>query len=361
MKKIVFVTGSMGRGGAERVISILGDYYISKGWKVYIVMQLHSYVKYDINPLIEIVDASSKKGIKKGFITTIKQIRRAVDQIVPDVIVSFTAQNCLILSLAMKNSNIPIIMSERNDPSQVNTNLLYKMAINHIYSRASKVVFQTERVKQYFPRKVQNNGCIIANPIRVSCSCVEPQNAKNRIVTAGRMVPQKNQKMLISAFSKISKAHPEYTLSIFGDGPLREELVSQAKELHLSDRIEFPGNVPNLHEQIADSQIFVLPSNFEGMSNALLEAMMMGFSVISTDCAGSDEVINDGENGMLIPVNDENALTDKLEMLIEDWILREKLSQNARESVEFCKVENIISQWDSVIMSVLTHERREKK
>ena len=353
MKKIVFVTGSMGRGGAERVISILSDYYVSQGWEVYILMQLHSYIEYEINPEIEIIDASSRKGIKKGFVSTILKVRSTIIDLNPDVIVSFMAQNCLILGLAMFDKKIPIIMSERIDPSQVNRNFIYKFLLNKIYKHASAVIFQTKRAKSYFPEDVQNNGCIIPNPISVQATCENSSETKCRIVTAGRLTHQKNHKMLIDAFVSIVKLHPDYYLDIYGNGPLKDELTKYIEQLKLTNKVRLLGNVPNLHEQIADAQIFVLPSNFEGLSNALLEAMMMGFPVISTTCAGSDEVIVNDENGILIPVNDVGELTKQLNRLIDDCNLRNKLSINSKKSVEYCKTENIIDKWNEVILNTI--------
>lgn len=353
MKKIVFVTGSMGRGGAERVISILSDYYVSQGWKVYILMQLHSYIDYKLNPEIDVIDVSNKNGIKKGFISTIKNVRRKINELQPDVIVSFMAQNCLILGLAQWHKNIPIVMSERIDPSQVKRNLIYKFLLNKIYKHANTVIFQTKRAKLYFPQNVQKNGCIISNPISVSTTCLDNSKTKCRIVTAGRLTHQKNQKMLIDAFASVVKVHPDYYLDIYGNGPLKDELTQYIEEMRLTDKIKLQGNVPNLHEQIADAQIFVLPSDFEGLSNALLEAMMMGFPVISTSCAGSDEIIVNDENGILIPVKDVKELEKQLNRLIEDKNLRKRLSINAKKSVEYCKVENIITQWNEVIQNAI--------
>lgn len=353
MKKIVFVTGSMGRGGAERVISLLGDYYVSQGWKVYILMQLHPYIEYKLNPEIKIIDVSSKKGIKKGFISTIVKVGKKINELNPDVIVSFMAQNCLILGLSKFSKEIPVIMSERIDPSQVKRNYIYRILLNKIYKNASSVIFQTNRAKLYFPQDVQDNGCIISNPISVTTTCDDSGKTKNRIVTAGRLTHQKNHKMLIKAFSLVAQFHPEYCLDIYGDGPLRDELLNYVEELKLSEKVRLLGNVPDLHEQISDAQIFVLSSNFEGLSNALLEAMMMGFPVISTKCAGSDEIIVNNENGILIPVNDVEELSKQLNRLINDKDLREKLSKNAKISVEYCKVENIIDQWDKVILKAV--------
>jgi len=350
-KKIVFFSGAMGRGGAERVISVLANYYVNNGYDVQIAMVLHSQVEYELDERIKVVDLSSPKGIKKGFFKTLKKIKKYVQEEKPAVVVSFMAQVCLLVGLSLKKSKIPVLMSERIDPSQVHRNFIYKKLLDRIYAKSNALVLQTQRAKSYFNNKIQEKSIIIANPIKVYETVTD--NPNHEIVTAGRLTEQKNHKMLIKAFNNLENDFPDYTLKIFGEGPLREELEGLIKELEIEDKVFLPGNSPQLHKDISNSEIFVLTSNFEGLSNALLEAMMMGFPVISTTCAGSDEIIINGENGLLIPVGDQKALEDALRKLMSDNVLRNKLSNNAKESVECCKVENVISKWTEAIEGVI--------
>lgn len=346
-RRITFVTGSMGRGGAERVISLLSRYYADQGWTVDIAMLLHGYNDYSLDARVNVLNFSHPQGIKRGLLQTLSRFRKYVRQSRPDVVVCFMAQNCLLTGLATTGINIPMVMSERIDPAEVHRNPVYQALLNHYYSTADKVIFQTQRARNYFSKKIQENSCIIGNPI-----CVATEKAaaySHRIVTAGRMTEQKNQAMLISAFAEIHESHPEYRLTIYGDGPLMEQLKEQRNTLNLEDAVDFPGNVPNLHEQMADAEIFVLPSNFEGLSNALLEAMMMGLPVIATNCAGCDEVIENGKNGLLIQVGDQNGLVGALNTLIEDEEYRTVIARNGQQSVQRFRVDEIIHEWDQVI------------
>ncbi len=347
-KKIVFFTGSMGRGGAERVISILSDYLVKNGWDVTIVMLLHHFKNgYKLNENVKIKTFFPEKcsNVKKALYNLVR-VRAFIKGERPDVVVSFIAQNTLISGIACSGLKLRYIASERIDPAMVKRNFIYKRILNCIYKKADKVIFQTERAKNYFSYDIQKNGVIIGNPIEISC---EATRTEKRIVSAGRFTPQKNQKMLIDAFAKIVKKHPDYILEIFGDGKLRADLEKQVQELGLEQKVFLPGSVPNLHERMKNAMIFVLPSNFEGLSNALLEAMMMGFACVSTNCAGSDEIIKSCENGLLIPVGDEKALENSVEKLITDEALCERISKNGKESVQKYRLANIVEQWMEVI------------
>ncbi len=348
MKKVVFITGAMGRGGAERVISILGNYYASLGWNVSILMLLHSNIDYALDKKIQVIDLSddAKRAVTR-IPALIKNVRKYIKNNKPDVVVSFMGAIALISGLACKGLKVKHITSERNDPSEENVNPIFQKIRNNIYATCSACVLQTKRVYQYFPKKVQKNSVIIPNPVSVERYAKDEK--AHKIVTAGRLEPQKNQQMLIEAFAEINKKHPEYFLEIFGEGKLKEALQQKICELNLSDKVFLKGNVLNIHEQIADAEIFVLPSNFEGLSNALLEAMMMGLACISTNCAGSDEAITDGENGILINTGDTKGLINAMKLLISNKGLSKKIAENAKKTAKNYYVDNVVEQWRKVI------------
>lgn len=348
MKKIVFVTGAMGRGGAERVISILGNYYVSLGWKVSILMLLHSNIDYKLDDSIEVIDLSNdSKGAVSQIPGLIVSVRKYIKSNKPDAVVSFMAPIVLIAGLACKGLKVKHITSERIDPAEDKRNPVFQKVLNSIYATSSVCVLQTKRVWNYFPEKVQKNSVIIPNPISVMHYAKEERKCK--IVTAGRLEPQKNQSMLIEAFAEIHKMYPEYTLEIFGEGKLEKELQQKINDLGLEDAAFLKGNVLNIHECMSNAKIFVLPSNFEGLSNALLEAMMMGLPCISTNCAGSDEAINHMENGILIDVGDKEALIKAMELLISDKELNKKIGCAAKKSSEYYYVDNVIDEWRKII------------
>jgi len=349
MKKMVFVTGSMGRGGAERVISLLSDYYAQKGWSVSIAMLLHNITDgYTMNPDVQIVNLSQENMNAVIAIPLVAyRLRKYFLQQSPDIVVSFMAQNTLICGLATVGLKMRFITSERIDPAIVHRNRIYRAILNKVYAQCDRTIMQTQRAWSYFPEKVRRNSIIIPNPISVKA--VAAPEHRHRIVTAGRLEKQKNQTMLIDAFAELQRQNPEYTLDIFGEGTLRDELQAHIEQLGLMDYVNLRGSVSNLHEQMADAEIFVLPSNFEGLSNALLEAMMMGLPCIATNCAGCDEVIEDGVNGLLVPVGDTEALKKALLHLANNEEYTRRLGQKAAESTTKFEVNCVINMWCNAI------------
>lgn len=347
MKRVSFIIGSMNRGGAERVISILANQYINKGYNVDIIMLLNSGVGYELSEKINLIDFTTNHSRINSFPYWIKSIRNYSKNYNPDTIISFAARINIITLIATKKLNIPVIVSERNDPKFDGRSKLVDILTTLLYPNSKAIIFQTERAKKYFNKKIQNKGVIITNPI--SIECVAKSNRNKKIVNVGRYTEQKNQKLLIKAFSKISSEYQDYKLHLYGDGNLREQLRQLIIEFNLEEKIILEGNVSDIHEQISDAEFFVLSSNYEGLSNALLEAMMMGIPCISTDCAGSDEYIINGKTGLLVPKNDEEQLYLAMKRLIEDQNLREQISLESRKFVEKCKVSDVIEKWERYI------------
>lgn len=348
MGKIFFVSGSMAHGGAERVISILSNYYASIGYDVSIIMLLHNNVCYELNDSIDVVDLTY--GKKKGamhLLEVINNLRNYVKKNTPDVVVSFMGPIVLFSGIALRGLNVKHITSERIDPSQAKRKYIFKVLLNCVYRTCDKCVLQTKRAWNYFPKRIKENSVIIPNPISVVCEAQKER--RKRIVTAGRLTTQKNHKMLIEAFYNVHKRHPEYILDIYGKGECEEELQNKIKELDLENCVFLKGASSTIHQDIADAEIFALSSDYEGLSNALLEAMMMGLSCISTNCAGSDEVISDGENGLLVHIGDTSGMEQALEKLVTDKALRIKIGKNAKESAKAFYVDNVIDMWRKVI------------
>lgn len=346
-KRIAFIIGSLDRGGAERVISILSRKYAELGWQTDIILLLDNKIEYRIAPDTRVLDFSGKTASRWYRLPQwLRKIRSYVKTEKPDVIVSFVARINVITQIARLGLHTDrVILSERNDPECDGRGRIVRLLTRWLYPKADYVVFQTRRAAGYFP--YLNNRIIISNPIQIETSA--SPSAAPKIVSVGRLTKQKNQRLLIESFAEIADRFPRYTLEIYGEGDLRNYLQDLIDRLNLHDRIFLKGNVFHIHKAISDAALFVLSSDYEGLSNALLEAMMMGLPCISTTCAGSDEYIVSGKNGILVPIGDKTALVNALESLMGDAGLRQRLGNAASESSVRFDAKTVIAEWQGII------------
>ena len=225
------------------------------------------------------------------------------------------------------------------------------------YLAADLTVFQSETVRRLFPEEVIKRSVILPNPVTVGCMAAEER--KKRIVNIGRLVPQKDQLDLIRAFALFLPSHPGYTLSFYGEdsGSYGDEVKRECSALGIEESVLFHGNVKNIHESVMDAEMFVLSSIYEGLSNALLECMMMGIPVISTACEGSTDVIEDGVSGLLVPAEDPEALYSAMERLADDPVFREKLAEEGKRAAEPFRAPDAAAKWEEAVYSIPGRKR----
>lgn len=364
MMRILFCTSSMGKGGAERVISILSNSFVKEN-DVHILINTKKNIEYELNKKINVVEID-KKTYKNNVIRNIYRIiqtKKELKNIKPDIIVSFLPMPSFRVMIANRKLKIPIIISDRNNPKEEYKSKVCNKLMKWLYPKANGFVFQTEQQKEYFCEEIQNKSTIIFNPIKNEFVNVENKNIEkleNTIITVGRLVEQKNQKMLIDAFSKVVSKHEGYILKIFGDGPLKEILEKQIEELNLKEKVILCGVTDDIKTELSKSKIFVLSSNYEGMPNALIEAMAMGCAVISTDCpcGGPRELIKSEKNGILIPIKNEKKLEKSINSLIESEEKIIEFGKKAKNIVGILKEENIIKKWDEYIKKIYNESKK---
>lgn len=349
--KISFFIGHMGFGGAERVISILANDYCRRGWETDIVMLLSNDVAQTLDPGVRLVDLSRGTGsyMKKAPLW-LKSIRAYLKKEKPDCVVSFIGRiNALVLTAAM-GLKVPIVVSERNDPRHDGRGRGMLAYCDLSYRTARAVVFQTKAEEACFSDEVKTKGVIIPNPVSVE-GAVREKPEGFRVITAGRLARQKNHKMLMDAMALVRGEIPEARCTIYGEGELRQELESYAAEKEMEAYISLPGHDRQIHRKVAAASVFVLTSEYEGLPNALIEAMMLGLPCVITDYPGADEVLEDGVTGFIVPRDNAAALAEKLLTLAKDKDLARKLGEAARKESCRYQAENIIGAWRNVIES----------
>lgn len=335
INKITFILGSMAGGGAERVISNLAEYYYEKNKKVQIITLLNDRVDYKLPEGIELkyINTDNVKSIYKPFMM-LWNLRKYIKSERPSVMISFFAKINIIVLLASIGLKIPVFISERNDPKEDNRGTIVKCLTFLLYPLSKGVIFQTNHAKNCFPKYIRRKSTIIPNPVNIKIDFPYGKQRNKIIIAVGKLMEQKNHKLLINSFSKFVKSFPEYQLHIYGDGELKGKLQKMINEKKLNDKVFLKGRTFGIFEAIYNADLFVLSSNYEGLSNALLEAMMLGTPVISTDCAGSNEIITDGINGKLVKVGDTSGLSNAIIYMIDNYDNALLMANNAKEKIE---------------------------
>lgn len=349
--RVVFIVPSLKSGGAERVIVTLAN-YLSKNYKVEIWMMVDTQVEYSLSEDVQV--DMSYSDIKKGGITRIVWLVNMLKKNRSTVVISFMTKLNLYAIVAAKLANVKVIVSERNDPSKTISSK-YNGIRDLLYGQVDKIVFQTDGAMRFFSKKVQRNGCIILNPLRENIPETYEGVRKKNIVTISRLHPQKNLKLMIDAFDTFGINHPDYRLIIYGNGPMEEELKIYAREKGLADKVIFAGVDEDVLQKIRDATMFVITSNFEGLSNALLEAMSIGLPCISTDSppGGARMVINNGKNGILVPVGDKDELVKAMNRIASDAEFAGNIGKKASDIREKIGEEIICEQWKKLISNLI--------
>ena len=345
-----------GAGGAERQIILLSNQLALRGHHVTLCVLAENKSTYPINKNVDIVDCTKEKG--PGLVRIIyrlRYLRKLAKEVNPDVIINYNLQSAYLSLTLPKKLRGKVVYSERGDPYDEEYSGLLKIIRDYTVAHMDGLVFQSEGARDFFPIKIRNKSIVIHNSVNVPLDIYPiPAEREKRIVSVGRLHPQKNQKILIDAFASIAMMFPEYSLDIYGDGGLKENLQSQIDSYGLQDRIKLNASRNDVFDCIHKACIFVLTSDYEGMPNALMEAMALGLPCISTDCrpGGARTLIVQGENGFIVPCGDVEALADKMKELLYSKDLRDKISFKAREISRSHSESEIFEKWNKYLCSI---------
>jgi glycosyltransferase involved in cell wall biosynthesis len=243
---------------------------------------------------------------------------------------------------------VKTVVSVRGEPTMEYDSTLMQVLAKFMFRFANGVVLQTTQSMKFFPKAVQKKSVIMSNPLNPAfMNRRYTGERENVIVTVGRLDENKNQAMLIHAFSKIASEFPYMKLVIYGDGDCREKLEELVKTKNLTDRISLPGTISDVPAHIQNARIFALTSNTEGMPNTIIEAMALGLPVVATDCpcGGPAELIDDGENGLLVPVGDAYVLADAFRIILEDSELEKRLQENSAKITQKLSPDKVNKEW----------------
>lgn len=352
-REVVFISNFFGDGGAARVISVLAEELANRGYEVTIC-------SYPFKDREEYHHVTNVKYVKfemkhqKGPLYKIERIaklRKEIKKHKGATVISFEYFMNMQTIVAMIGLHNRLIISERNDPVRVGGKTPTKQMRNLLYGFADCLVCQTQDSLEYFPEKIQEKSVVIMNPIKANLPEPWLGERKKKIVNFCRLEKQKNLPLLIDAFEIFYQKHPDYTLVIYGDGRECDNLEEYIRTRGLEAVVAVHPAVQDIHDRIKDAMMFVSSSDYEGLSNSMIEAMAIGLPTICTDCpcGGARMVIQNGVNGLLVSVRNKEEMSEKIAYLADNKKIREQIGEKACEVREKLGINKIIYEWEKVL------------
>ena len=357
-KNLVLVINDLKAGGAQRVLTTLANAWSGQGRQVCIITLAGSDT--DFFPLedgvrrIAIGRPRRSRTRLSGCMRSLRRIaalRRSLQQSTPAVIVSFLPVMNILTVLAAAGLGCPVVLCERNDPGRQELKWPWGLLRRRLYRRADIITANSRGVLDTLGAYVpENRLSFVPNPVTVTAVPARTGGDAAAILAVGRLVYQKAYDILLEAFARIAPAHPDWRLDIIGDGPLKNALYLQAQQLGIGARVAFHGTVADPFPYYRSAAVYVLPSRFEGMPNALLEAMACGLpAIVSSASPGPLEYVRHGQTGLVVPPEDSAALAGALQLLIGDPDLRRRLGAAAASCLTGCTLQEVLQVWEDIL------------
>lgn len=361
---IVFLTSSLGSGGAERVATTLCNAWAARGDNVTLIPTFSGGGQpfYDVPDSIELIYLADVVGARHrsiiGYAKRIYALRKLIVEREPDVIISFLPNVNVAAVLVSSFLRIPLIISERRDPSSQPCSYFWESACRLTYRFADMLTVQTEtvaaKVKGIYPGL--NKVSSIPNPLPSGVAALKRKagNQRKVLLSLGRLSAEKQIDKILNAFNNVAFQFDDWDLHIYGDGLLKHALDSQIEALGLRGRVFLKGRTSEPWKIMASADAFVMTSKYEGFPNALLEAMGIGLACIVFDCpSGPREITRDGKDALLVPLNDHEGLVSALLNIMGDEDFRNSLGDQARGSVlNRFSLSAVVDSWDHLFNEV---------
>ena len=350
--KILIILNDLKNGGVERVLSVLANYLAERNYDVHVLAiasdcvsyPLSEKVRYEYVPIMQIY---KKVGLMREF-QVMGKIYKEIKRIAPDYVIGFDDSIIIRSVPSAWLQGRKILVSERIDPSIYG--LPMRIVRQVAYDMAKSVVFQTEDAQKFFPKRTQRKSVVIPNPLTENLPYRLEETNKD-IIMACRLRSQKNVHLAIRGFAKFYPGHEDYRLVVYGEGEQLEELQALAKELGVGDNVVFPGHVSDIHQRMRSCAMYLSTSDYEGISNSMLEALAIGAPSVCTDCpvGGARMFIKDGVNGILTPVGDADAVAAALTRIADDADFAASLSKESVKIRELLSTDVICPQWEALL------------
>lgn len=349
--KVLMVMKKLRYSGAYKMFMWVAKALADRGFDI----TVFTYMKNDVKELPANIKWIKQDLENRNFIFHLMAVRKVIRTEKPECVISFLLDANILNMLACIGTKAKSIVCERNDPFKPHYHIM-KIA-KPFFRLADGAVYQLPKVAEFY-KNIKAPTAIIPNPVLCKADVqIKSFNERdNVIVTLGRLdLFQKRHDVLVNAFAAFSQKHPEYKLVIYGDGPDENRIRDLILKLGLNDKVILAGVTSNPQDSIKNAKFFVLSSDFEGIPNALIEAMSIGLPCISTDCrpGGASLLIKNNINGIIVPPHDEKSLADQMRCLAENAEKAETLGNNARQIVNDFAEDEIALQWCNYIKSVI--------
>lgn len=352
MKNILFIVDSINHGGAGRVVSILANNFDKKKYNVHILLldssQDNNSYSTEKHVSVHYLNIDLKKN--RDF-KTIKYIRKVFIKYRINVCFAFLtiyAEYAVVASFFLKTK---IVACERNDPNNSPVGKIYRKLRIPLYKMAKIIVCQTQDMVNFFPKRIAKKGVVILNPVNPDLPPPYVGTRDNKIVSVGKLSKQKNYPVALKAFKIFHDAHPNFIYEIYGEGEERKTIEHIIEELKISDYVFLKGNIVNPFNQINNAKVFLMTSNYEGLSNALIEAMALGIPCVCTDhpIGGAKMLIRNSKNGVLIETGNIEQAAYALSDLVDNDDKSKELSRNAINIRKELSTGSIVEQWEALV------------
>jgi glycosyltransferase involved in cell wall biosynthesis len=325
---LMIVIHSLRGGGAERVAVDLGAYWIQRGYMVTVATQMDassdSYPLYEGVTRYVLGTAGNSRGKFSGLLANARRVwrlRRLIKREQPTIVLGMMTTSSVLAVSAARGLPCRVIASEHTHPPSQSLSSVWQRWRRWAYPKAQAVVALTSGTAAWLEENVPGSEiAIIPNSVAWPLRQAEPvvpapeKQGRKRLLAVGRLHPVKGFDVLIRAFAMLAWHYDEWDLVILGEGDERDALEQQVSEAGLQTRISLPGRVGNIADWYRSSDLYVLSSVTEGLSNTLLESMACGLPVVAFDCdTGPREIVRPGIDGILVrPVQDAEALAAHL-------------------------------------------------
>lgn len=362
------VTAIVKAGGAARAMINMANHWAAEGHAITLfsfengsegpLFPLHeniTVVYLDINKYSSNMFASIANNWKR-----FRKIRRSILATNPDAVISFIDTANIRVLLSLLGTGIPVVISERIHPQWEKIGCFWNTVRRFVYPLADSLVVQTEEIKEFCLKWRVRDTRVVPNPVLPLPDRGEaPRLRRPALLAVGRLDEQKCNHLLLDAFRVASEKHGDWSLYIAGVGSLTTAIDAYIDELGLRERVELLGFVQDVGGLLGQADVYVMSSCYEGFPNSLCEALASSVACVSTNCpSGPADMIADGENGLLVPVNDTLQLAAGLDRLMSDECLRRHLSGNAGNIVEILSPAVVMKQWDACLEDAIRRRRK---